>query len=771
MKRTLLFLLALVGVLGLNAKVSPEVLQSKVTKVKAQIEHAQNVFDKNQKQNVAVLKNTVAAKNYLTTIDGDWGRKVFTYNDQGQVTDYKYFFIDPYYDDSEEVLKEHQLYTYDNNGNTTSFVLNYYDEWEGWKVIEKEEHTYNSQSMVTSSVYWDFDNFESQNPYRKETYEYNGKTARVDSYFWSEETDGWEHEGFADYEFDNNDRLIRAENHTYNEETGVLELTFITIMTYNAAGELTRIANQFYDEIEEKFVDFIVTETVYNAAGDITAETTTMSSGGMTVTMDQELYFYSNGKLTKNEVYMPNYENFELYLFEYTEYEYQNGALASETNFTIDYSSASGFVATQKYEFQFNTNYSASNLVMPDILMYDNYVADDIVDASYSEYGMLSVVNVFTLDYDTQQLMPAKTANYNYSSDGTSDLSSDASLEGIFVDGVLIDGFNSNIFAYQIELPFDFSGVPEVTANATHNKADVDITVAEDIPGETVINVMAEDGETSYAYTVEFKLAAAPGSDASLTGIFIDGKMINGFEAAQFEYWYTMPDQSAEIPEITASATDPNATVEIDVPDELPAEAVITVTAFDGETVEYYYINIDIEEELSNDATLAGIYIDGVLLENFNNSTDTYDFVMQGPVGIFPEITAEANDAGATVVITPTLELPGTVLILVVAADGITSLMFTINISVENGVGDVLNTLAKTYPNPCAGLLNIEPSNNTKINALRVYSINGKVIISKIFNDHPNVYHLNTSELLPGVYYLGVKYETGEESMTKFVKQ
>ncbi|MBN2262755.1 MAG: T9SS type A sorting domain-containing protein [Prolixibacteraceae bacterium] len=771
MKRTLLFLLALVGVLGLNAKVSPEVLQSKVTKVKAQIEHAQNVFDKNQKQNVAVLKNTVAAKNYLTTIDGDWGRKVFTYNDQGQVIDYKYFFIDPYYDDSEEVLKEHQLYTYDNNGNTTSFVLNYYDEWEGWKVIEKEEHTYNSQSMVTSSVYWDFDNFESQNPYRKETYEYNGKTARVDSYFWSEETDGWEHEGFADYEFDNNDRLIRAENHTYNEDTGVLELTFITIMTYNAAGELTRIANQFYDEIEEKFVDFIVTETVYNAAGDITAETTTMSSGGMTVTMDQELYFYSNGKLTKNEVYMPNYENFELYLFEYTEYEYQNGALASETNFTIDYSSASGFVATQKYEFEFNTNYSASNLIMPDILMYDNYVADDIVDASYSEYGMLSVVNVFTLDYDTQQLMPAKTANYNYSSDGTSDLSSDASLEGIFVDGVLIDGFNSNIFAYQIELPFDFSGVPEVTANATHNKADVDITVAEDIPGETVINVMAEDGETSYAYTVEFKLAAAPGSDASLTGIFIDGKMINGFEAAQFEYWYTMPDQSAEIPEITASATDPNATVEIDVPDELPAEAVITVTAFDGETVEYYYINIDIEEELSNDATLAGIYIDGVLLENFNNSTDTYDFVMQGPVGIFPEITAEANDAGATVVITPTLELPGTVLILVVAADGITSLMFTINISVENGVGDVLNTLAKTYPNPCAGLLNIEPSNNTKINALRVYSINGKVIISKIFNDHPNVYHLNTSELLPGVYYLGVKYETGEESMTKFVKQ
>nr|HPR61345.1 hypothetical protein [Prolixibacteraceae bacterium] len=295
MKRTFLFLFALVGVLSLNAKVSPEALQSKVKKVKAEIEHAQNVFDRNIQQNDVVLKSTVVAKNYLTTIEGDWGRKVFTYNDQGKVTDYKFFFIDPYYDDSEEVLKEHQLYTYDNNGNTTSFVLNYYDEWEGWKVIEKEEHTYNSQSMVTSSVYWDFDNFESQNPYRKETYEYNGKTARVDSYYWSEETDGWEHEGFADYEFDNNDRLIRAENHTYNEDTGVLELTFITIMTYNAAGELTRIANQFYDEIEEKFVDFIVSESVYNSAGDITEETTTMSQGGMTITMDQELYFYTNG--------------------------------------------------------------------------------------------------------------------------------------------------------------------------------------------------------------------------------------------------------------------------------------------------------------------------------------------------------------------------------------------------------------------------------------------------------------------------------------------
>ncbi|HOO84340.1 MAG TPA: T9SS type A sorting domain-containing protein [Prolixibacteraceae bacterium] len=771
MKRTFLFLLALVGVLGLNAKVSPEALQSKVKKVKAQIEHAQNVFDRNIQQNDVVLKSTVVAKNYLTTIEGDWGRKVFTYNDQGKVTDYKFFFIDPYYDDSEEVLKEHQLYTYDNNGNTTSFVLNYYDEWEGWKVIEKEEHTYNSQSMVTSSVYWDFDNFESQNPYRKETYEYNGKTARVDSYYWSEETDGWEHEGFADYEFDNNDRLIRAENHTYNEDTGVLELTFITIMTYNAAGELTRIANQFYDEIEEKFVDFIVSETVYNAAGNITEETTTMSSGGMTVTMDQELYFYSNGKLTKHEAYMPNYETFELYLFEYTEYEYQNGALASETNFTIDYSSASGFVATQKYEFEFNTNYSASNLVMPDIFMYDNYVADDIVDASYSEYGMLTVVNVFAIDYDTQQLMPAKTANYNYSSDGTSDLSSDATLAGVFVDGALLEGFNSNIFTYQVELPYNYSGVPEVTANATHNNADVDIIVAEDIPGETVINVMAEDGETTYAYTVEFKLAAAPGSDASLIGIYIDGEMIEGFDTGDFEYWFNLSGESAEIPDVTASATDPNASVEIDIPNELPATVVITVTAVDGETVEYYYVNIAIEEELSNDATLAGIYIDGVLLENFNNSTDTYNLVMQSPVGILPEVTAEANDAGATVVITPTYEVPGTVLILVVAADGITSLMFTINISVENGVDDVLNSMVKTYPNPCAGSLNIELSTSLKINSLRVYSINGKEISSKIFNDHSVVYQLDTSDLLPGVYYLAVKYETGNESMVKFVKQ
>ena len=174
---------------------------------------------------------------------------------------------------------------------------------------------------------------------------------------------------------------------------------------------------------------------------------------------------------------------------------------------------------------------------------------------------------------------------------------------------------------------------------------------------------------------------------------------------------------------------------------------------------------------MRNDATLAGIYIDGVLLENFNNSTDTYNLVMQSPVGILPEVTAEANDAGATVVITPTYEVPGTVLILVVAADGITSLIFTINISVENGVDDLLNSLAKTYPNPCAGLLNIELSNGTKINSLRVYSINGKEILSKIISDHAVVYQLDTSELLPGVYYLGVKYETGYESMVKFVKQ
>lgn len=85
------------------------------------------------------------------------------------------------------------------------------------------------------------------------------------------------------------------------------------------------------------------------------------------------------------------------------------------------------------------------------------------------------------------------------------DPSDDATLSDLAVDGSTVHGFDSDVTNYTIELPEGTTTIPEVTAEANHDEAEVDITQASELPGSATIEVTAQDGSTNtYVATFSF---------------------------------------------------------------------------------------------------------------------------------------------------------------------------------------------------------------------------------------------------------------------------
>jgi hypothetical protein len=83
----------------------------------------------------------------------------------------------------------------------------------------------------------------------------------------------------------------------------------------------------------------------------------------------------------------------------------------------------------------------------------------------------------------------------------------DASLSDLQVDGTTVDGFDSGILTYDVELPDGTSTVPTVTATTTNPNATYIVNDAAGLPGTTEVVATAEDGVTNLTYYVNFVFA------------------------------------------------------------------------------------------------------------------------------------------------------------------------------------------------------------------------------------------------------------------------
>lgn len=247
-------------------------------------------------------------------------------------------------------------------------------------------------------------------------------------------------------------------------------------------------------------------------------------------------------------------------------------------------------------------------------------------------------------------------------------LRSTAYLSDIRANNVSINGFSPTLFTYGIQLPAN-TAMPTFKA-ITADGATATATTTEQGRLTTITyEVTSEDGtEDNTYYVVVEKLAS---DICTLDAIYLDGLPLEDFDANTYKYDVVLPHGTTQLPEVTATTSDPKASLQIAM-DDVRMHATITVTA-ENKDQKTYSIYFTIAK--NTDATLSGIFADGEMIANFDALT--FDYTVDIPFGApLPGLTATATDPNAQVAIRVIDAMHYT--ILVIAEDGQTTLTYTV---------------------------------------------------------------------------------------------
>lgn len=225
-----------------------------------------------------------------------------------------------------------------------------------------------------------------------------------------------------------------------------------------------------------------------------------------------------------------------------------------------------------------------------------------------------------------------------------------AYLAGIYQDGALIEGFQTDSLEYRIILPYGTTTLPTFTyeQGIEGQQIDIDTIVSTNSNGQPItcysFIVTAPNQEVSVQYDVFISIAL--NDDCSLRTLLINGEEISGFHADTTTYEIVYPigtDSIAliTIDDISAIANDPNATVTISNDEHT---LTIIVTAEDGLHSCVYTISQTIL--LSDNNRLKAIYLDSILIRDFDADILEYTYYITDAA---PTITAIAEDSTATI--------------------------------------------------------------------------------------------------------------------------
>ena len=196
--------------------------------------------------------------------------------------------------------------------------------------------------------------------------------------------------------------------------------------------------------------------------------------------------------------------------------------------------------------------------------------------------------------------------------------------------------------------------------------------------GEVTVKVAGLDKSV---YPVAIVVNKAPEKDdATLKSITVNSEEVEKFDPATTAYNVELPYGTTDIPVVEATATSSKATVAVTQATTVTGTASILVTAEDNTTTQTYTVSFTVAESQSEDATLASISIDGKAIADFKADSLDYTHTIAYTAEAIPVITAEANDASATVNVTQATVVPGTATIVVTAQAGNTQ-TYTVAIS------------------------------------------------------------------------------------------
>ena len=274
--------------------------------------------------------------------------------------------------------------------------------------------------------------------------------------------------------------------------------------------------------------------------------------------------------------------------------------------------------------------------------------------------GLLYTINVTSEDGSTQQ---------TYTVTVLPEVSSDASLQTIRLDGVDLPAFRGDSTKYTVVLPatnpkLAEPAMPSITYVTNHFAQAVTVDTAH-IGGTSYINVIAEDGTTNRTY--ELLITTEPSHNAELDGLMLDGELLPNFSHDRHFYSAAVEDLHVQI---AYSSVDRFQHV-----DTLLNGNTVTVRvmAQDSVTINDYVIEL-YTKTLSADVALADILLNGQSFTAYDatltpfSPMNSFYTIPVATNSLTPDVSATLNSAGQTMDIT---ENGDSVFITVTAEDGV----------------------------------------------------------------------------------------------------
>lgn len=224
-----------------------------------------------------------------------------------------------------------------------------------------------------------------------------------------------------------------------------------------------------------------------------------------------------------------------------------------------------------------------------------------------------------------------------------------ALLGAILQDGEVLSGFRPDSFEYTVTLPYGTTTLPLFTCEKGHDAQQVTVDTLHATIGNRTqttlrFTVTAADLVNSSEYDV--RIINALNDNCRLRHLLIRGTSIEGFHSDTLLYHLTYPigtDSAAlvTLADIQAEAEDADAKVSVTAQG---TSFIIQVTAADGVSARVYTITQTVL--LSANTRLSGIYLDSVLIRDFDPDVLDYTYYI---TDIRPAVHAVPEDDQAVV--------------------------------------------------------------------------------------------------------------------------
>lgn len=271
------------------------------------------------------------------------------------------------------------------------------------------------------------------------------------------------------------------------------------------------------------------------------------------------------------------------------------------------------------------------------------------------------------------------TMGQPYQLDIKPQLTSEAELQNVLINGKPVPYFHSDSTYYVITLPTPTAKVeeliiPDIEYIPVARRQKVEIEHGN--LGETT-NLLVTSEDAANHRTYQLMIQAEPSHNATLSNIVINGSPITDFRPNRNFYAVQLENTNVEI----AWASDDNfQKVELSNDSNI---YYLQVTAQDGVTINTYEIEV-YTQPISSDATLADIQLDGKSLHlfypelnsqlEFSSMQQRYNINLPAGTVVLPEISAVLREEGQQV---ETVVTGDTIRIHVTAADAITTNTYT----------------------------------------------------------------------------------------------